>query len=191
MNYLGHLYFSNNNTELMLSNLYGDFVKGSNLEAYTDSVQKGIRLHRAIDNFIDTHPEVLKLRRLLYSELPKISGIAVDLFFDHLLAKNWTNYHELPLTEFLEHFYSCKISSEVHYSLDFLRFIDAMRTHQWLNHYPSEYGLRKSCEGVSSKISFPNTLKIGHIVFKNHEEEITSCFKKYMYDAQEYFKIKD
>ena len=60
----------------MLANLYGDFVKGSNLEAYTESVQTGIRLHRSIDNFIDTHPDVLELKRLLYEDLPKVSGIA-------------------------------------------------------------------------------------------------------------------
>jgi acyl carrier protein phosphodiesterase len=76
VNYLGHLFFSKNDTELMLANLYGDFVKGSNLEAYTESVQTGIRLHRSIDNFIDTHPDVLELKRLLYEDLPKVSGIA-------------------------------------------------------------------------------------------------------------------
>jgi hypothetical protein len=47
-----------------------------------------------------------------------------------------------------------------------------MRAHNWISHYPTEYGLRKSCEGVSAKISFPNHLKEGHLVFKKHEEEI-------------------
>ncbi len=174
----------------MLANLYGDFVKGSKLDAYPSPVQKGIRLHRAIDNFIDTHPEVLKLKRLLYSELPKVSGVAVDLFFDHLLAKNWTSYHDLPLTQFLDRFYTCDIPNTAHFPENFLHFLDAMRTQRWLNHYPSEYGLRKSCEGVSKKLSFPNTLSEAHLVFKNHEVEIEACFLKYMYDAQEYFNIK-
>jgi len=174
----------------MLANLYGDFVKGSNLEAYTEKVQTGIRLHRSIDNFIDTHPDVLALKRMLYANLPKVSGVAIDLYFDHLLAKNWANYHLLSLTDFLDRFYTCEVPTTVNFSTDFLNFIHSMRTHNWLSHYPTEYGLRKSCEGVSSKISFPNRLNEGHLVFKKHEKDITECFKKYMYDASEYFKVK-
>jgi len=174
----------------MLANLYGDFVKGSNLEAYTESVQTGIRLHRSIDNFIDTHPDVLELKRLLYEDLPKVSGIAVDLFFDHLLAKNWSNFHELSLTDFLDRFYKYEAPLTMNFSVEFLNFIHAMRSHNWMSHYPTEYGLRKSCEGVSAKISFPNGLKEGHLVFKKHEEVITECFKKYMHDAFAYFNVK-
>lgn len=174
----------------MLANLYGDFVKGSNLRAYSESVQTGIRLHRSIDNFIDTHPDVLQLKRLLYADLPKVSGVAIDLFFDHLLAKNWSNFHELSLTDFLDRFYVYEAPSTANFSSEFLNFIHAMRTHNWLSHYPTEYGLRKSCEGVSSKISFPNRLKDGHLVFKKYEVDIIECFKKYMHDALEYFDVK-
>jgi len=174
----------------MLANLYGDFVKGSKLDAYENSVQIGIRLHRSIDNFIDTHSDVLKLKQVLYVDLPKVSGIAIDLYFDHLLAKNWASFHELSLTEFLNRFYTCEVPHAANYPLKFLNFIDAMRSHNWLSHYPTEYGLRKSCEGVSAKISFPNGLKEGHLVFKKHEEVITECFKKYMHDALAYFNQK-
>ncbi|MCE2682592.1 MAG: ACP phosphodiesterase [Cryomorphaceae bacterium] len=189
MNYLGHLYFSNNNPELMVANLYGDYVKGSKLDRFSVLVQRGIRLHRAIDNFIDTHPDVLALNRNLYEELPKVSGIAVDLFFDHLLARNWSIYHDMPYIQFLERFYAHQIISQVEYTEDFLKFIEAMRTHDWLSHYPSSYGLLKSCQGVSRKLSFPNLLDTGADVFKKNEDEITQCFKKYMHDARFYFKI--
>ena len=56
MNFLGHLYFSNNNPELMYANLFGDFVKGKDLSMYSPQVQKGILLHRKIDDYIDNHP---------------------------------------------------------------------------------------------------------------------------------------
>lgn len=189
MNYLGHLYFSNNNPELMVANLFGDYVKGSNLERFPALVQNGIRLHRAIDNFIDTHPDVLALKRNLYEDLPKVSGIAVDLFFDHLLARNWSIYHDMTYTEFLERFYTHQIISPEAYTEDFMEFIKAMRIHNWLSHYPSSYGLMKSSEGVSRKLSFPNVLNKAAQVFEKHEAEITRCFEKYMYDARLYFKI--
>src|SRR5690606_11317562 len=105
MNFLGHLYFSNNDTELMLYNLYGDFVKGSHLEVFPPKVERGIRLHREIDSYIDSHPIVHQLTHELHEFLPKVSGIAIDLFFDHLLAKNWLNFHSKPLDVFLDEFY--------------------------------------------------------------------------------------
>ena len=54
----------------MVSNLYGDFVKGRDYSHYPEIVQKGIYLHRSIDNFIDTHPAVTELRLSIYPKLP-------------------------------------------------------------------------------------------------------------------------
>ena len=110
MDFLGHIYFSNNNIELMYSNLFGDFVKGNNFSKYTVDIQEGITLHRHIDNYIDRHPVVLELARFLYPKLPKVSGIAVDIYFDHLLAKNWRQFHTIELDDFLNEFESYPIS---------------------------------------------------------------------------------
>ena len=66
MNYLGHLYFSKNDFELMYYNLFGDFVKGSDLSRFPIKIQEGIRLHREIDHYIDHHPYVRKLLHKLY-----------------------------------------------------------------------------------------------------------------------------
>ena len=106
MNLLGHLYFSDNKQELMYANLFGDFVKGKNLSAFSTVVQSGIVLHRSIDSYIDQHTEVRKLMHILYPILPKVTGIAIDLYFDHCLAKNWKTYHNIPYEEFLEEFYA-------------------------------------------------------------------------------------
>ena len=81
MNYLGHLFFSNNDLELMYANIYGDFIKGSKLSHHPKIIQKGVKLHRSIDSYIDNHPKVLNLKKTLTKDLPKISGIAIDLYF--------------------------------------------------------------------------------------------------------------
>src|SRR5690554_7679267 len=69
----------------MLANLFGDFVKGKDYTYLPQIIQDGVGLHRQIDDFVDRHPLVSELRLKLYKELPKIAGIAIDLFFDHLL----------------------------------------------------------------------------------------------------------
>ncbi|MDD2984449.1 MAG: acyl carrier protein phosphodiesterase [Crocinitomicaceae bacterium] len=189
MNYLGHLYFSNNDSELMTANLFGDFVKGRDLSAYQPKVQEGILLHRKIDSFIDQSETVLILMRKLYASLPKVSSVAIDLFFDHLLAKNWNQFHPVPLDDFLNQYYQNIQLSEQLYAAKFIGMMQKLIEHNWISYYPTLYGLEKSCQGVSSRISFPNELKNGKIVFLEYEEEITDTFFQFMKEANEYFLV--
>lgn len=191
MNYLGHLYFSNNDSALMTANLFGDFVKGSDLTAYSPKVQEGIILHRKIDSYIDQSEIVLVLMRKLYASLPKVSSIAVDLFFDHLLAKNWHLFHPVPLNEFLNQYYGEINLSESVYSSNFIAMMEKLIAYDWISHYPTLYGLEKSCQGVSSKISFPNELKNGKTIFLEKEQEITDSFFMFMKEANEYFMVNN
>jgi acyl carrier protein phosphodiesterase len=188
MNFLGHLYFSRNDHELMYANLFGDHVKGSHLEEYPETIQKGVYLHRSIDTYIDHHPAVIDLLHEVYPELPKVAGIAVDLFFDHLLAINWKKYHSLELEQFLETFYSYQPVVWESFPTDFQQFIGNMRKYRWMNYYARFEGLEKSSQGVASRISFANKLKDAPNVFLKHRPKIESSFNIYMSDAIPYFE---
>lgn len=187
MNYLGHLYFSNNDFELMYYNLFGDFVKGRDLSRFPDKVQKGLTLHREIDNYIDHHEVVIELLHHLYPELPKISGIAVDLFFDHLLAKNWGDYHTVELNEFLNTFYNTTPQYEDHFTKEFKHVLQRIIQGRWINHYGDFDGLKATCEGLSARIPFENVLYKGPVVYKAYESEIENAFRIYMKEAIQHF----
>jgi acyl carrier protein phosphodiesterase len=167
----------------MLNNLYGDFVKGRDLSEYPIVVQKGLRLHREIDFYIDNHPAVLDLTHKLFEHLPKVSGIAVDLYFDHLLAKKWGQFHPENLNAYLEKFYSSIDTSEQYYSTEFRFMIEKLISKNWISYYSQLEGLDKVCKGVSGRISFPNTLVHGKDVFLDFEVEIEKAFEYYMKDA--------
>jgi acyl carrier protein phosphodiesterase len=188
MNFLGHLYFSRNDHELMYANLFGDHVKGTHLENYPESIRQGIFLHRSIDHYIDHHPAVIELLHSLYTELPKVAGIAVDLYFDHLLAVNWNKYHSEDLESYLERFYTYEPTVWQHFPEDFRTFISQMKKYRWMNYYARFEGLEKSSEGVASRISFPNKLKDAPIVFLKYRERIENSFFTYMQDAIPYFE---
>lgn len=184
MNLLGHLYFSNNDLNLMVANLFGDFIKGKKYLDYSKNVQKGVILHRQIDYFIDTHPEVKKLRLKLYNELPKVAGVAIDLYFDHLLAIHWNKYHTSSYSDFLNRFYDFQSIFEAELSVDYRLFLSVLRKRKWIDHYPTSYGLNRLCKGVSSRISFPNALGEAPRVFTNHQLEISMVFHQFMADAK-------
>lgn len=187
MNYLGHIYFSNDNTSLALANLYGDFIKGNKYLEYPSHIQEGILLHRKIDHYIDNHESVRELIKQIRPQLPKVAGIAIDIYFDHLLAKNWNQFHKKSLPNFLSNFYQEINIQQEPYSLEYKQFIELLIERNWLSYYPTEEGLYRMCFGVSQKLSFDNALVQGYKVFKQFENDITSVFHEYMRDADEYF----
>jgi len=187
MNYLGHIYFSQNNPALMYANLFGDFVKGKDLSSYAHYIQKGIRIHREIDHFIDHHPITIELFHHLYPSLPKVAGIAVDIYFDHLLAKNWSAFSSIPFNDFIADFYKFPIIHSDFPNQKFHAMITTMKKYNWILHYKELDGLDKACQGVSARISFENNLYEGLAVFLKNEERITIAFYAFMEKAIEHF----
>lgn len=183
MNFLGHLYFSNEDHQLMYANLHGDFVRGKDFSHLPKKMQQGIELHRMIDDYIDHHPVVLDLMHKLYEPLPKVAGIAVDLYFDHILAKEWKQFHDQPFDQFIDQFYNAPLDNEEHYSDKFKYMISKMKEKNWIYQYQFSYGLMKACQGVSSRISFPNVLNTAHRVFAEYEKDVEKAFHEFMKDA--------
>lgn len=186
MNFLGHLYFSRNDKELMVANLFGDFVRGKDLSHFRPITQQGIYLHRNIDSYIDNHPAVHDLLQKLYKPLPKVAGIAIDLYFDHILAENWNEFHEEKLADFIQRFYDSIDLSHSEYNDTFRTMISKMMEKNWLYQYQFEHGLYKACKGVSNRISFENELKNGLDVYHNYREDIKLAFDLYMKDANDH-----
>ncbi len=187
MNYLGHLFFSNNDIELMYANMYGDFLKGSHLDEWPTIVQRGSHLHRKIDSFIDHHPQVLELKHLLSHALPKIAGIAIDLYFDHILAKNWEKFHPIALRDFVDAFHSHHYDKSIYPNPNFHFVIKKMKTDDWLYNYQFFSGLTFACQGLSKRISFSNQLWNAPDVFNRYQPEIEDVFSQFMSDAIPHF----
>lgn len=172
----------------MYANLQGDYIKGKDLSQWPDIVQKGSYLHRTIDNYIDTHPAVKNLLHQLYPHLPKISGIAIDLYFDHLLARDWTRFHDKPLRSFIDTFYHHQPHFQNSFSREFQFMLDKMKEMDWLYQYQYIRGLSSTSGGLSRRISFENNLHQAPMVFSMLQTEIETAFEQYMETAQPFFQ---
>ena len=100
MNFLAHIYLSFENPKILVGNFIGDFVKGKKLELYGDEIQKGILLHREIDDYTDSHPIVLETKKRLRPNYHHYAPVISDVYYDHFLASLWSNYHKTPLIEY-------------------------------------------------------------------------------------------
>jgi acyl carrier protein phosphodiesterase len=105
MNFLAHIYLSGENDLLKIGNFMADGIRGSHYENYPLEIQKGIILHRAIDTFTDAHPIFRQSTKKLHEKYHHYAGVIVDVFYDHFLAKNWSNYSNEKLEDFVARFY--------------------------------------------------------------------------------------
>ena len=100
MNYLGHLSLAGDQPLDMVANLMGDFVRGPVDERVDARLRDGIRLHRLVDSFTDSHPAFVRSRLRLSARHRRVSALIMDVYYDHLLARNWHLYSDESLQAF-------------------------------------------------------------------------------------------
>ena len=105
MNYLSHLFLAGDNEESKIGNLLGDFVKGKLTDEYSPEIIKGIKAHRKIDKFTDSHDIVRQTRKLISNKRSRYSGVLIDIFFDHFLTVKWDLYSDSEFDNFIDNSY--------------------------------------------------------------------------------------
>jgi acyl carrier protein phosphodiesterase len=105
MNFLAHIYLSGDNDLMKIGNFMADGIHGKHFDTFPMEIQKGIILHRSIDTFTDAHPVFRQSTKRLHANYHHYSGIIVDIFYDHFLAKNWSYYSNERLEDYSERFY--------------------------------------------------------------------------------------
>ena len=105
MNFLAHIYVSGDNDLVKIGNFMADSIRGHSYDVYPMEIQKGILLHRSIDSFTDTHPIYRQSKHRLHEKYGHYSGVIMDIFYDHFLAKNWKTYSDENLEEYANDFY--------------------------------------------------------------------------------------
>lgn len=177
MNYLAHLSLSCQDDELMIGNFIADFVKNKYLDELTPRVLQGIKLHRKIDSFTDTHPVVRESVRHLQPIHRKYAGVIVDILYDYFLFLNWNTYNELPLAEFKSQVYRTLLERLNLIPQQFHHPTKMMVKDDWLSNYTTIDGLEKTFNRVKRRVSKP-------VYFEN----ITTSLLQYHDDLEEEFK---
>lgn len=161
MNILAHAYLSDRHEGLLLGNFIADFVKGDPAHprhGLSADVITGIRLHRAIDTFTDSHPLVDEVRDLLHPRCHKYAGVAVDVFFDHFLARHFTQLTNEPLSDFIGYVYSTIERNLQQLPAGAIRMAGYMIQQDWLTSYQSLEGIDRALKGLSRRTAFPSGL---------------------------------
>ncbi|BCB61746.1 ACP phosphodiesterase [Halomonas sp. A020] len=100
MNFLAHAWLAQPGDDgFLYGNLIADGVKGSDLSGWSPSVAGGIRHHRRVDAWVDQHPSVLLAKRRAPKTQRRYAGIALDIVWDHFIARQHAGAEQSALVE--------------------------------------------------------------------------------------------
>lgn len=157
MNYLAHLHLGGDSPQQLLGSLYGDFVKGPLAGRFPADLEAAIRLHRQIDAFTDRHPLVERARARFPAERRRTSGILLDLFFDHCLARDWAGFSSEPLGLFTGRVYGV-LAAQAQLPERLASIAPRMAAQDWLGSYRDFAVLEQVLQGMSRRLSRPQLL---------------------------------
>lgn len=158
MNFLAHVYLSGDNFSVAVGNLIADQVKRSDVQHFPLEVQKGISLHRAIDEFTDAHPLFKNCVTTLFPIYRHYSRVIVDMYFDHFLAVHWETFHSTSLHDFSNNFYNALKQTEIDFPDKLKRLIHALTTYNWFEQYSSVSGMGAIMAQMDKRTRFDSNL---------------------------------
>lgn len=135
--------------------MLGDFVKGPLRGELPERIEIGVALHRATDSWFDRQPEVAAARARFAPPFRRFAGIAIDLCYDHLLARHWQHYHHQPLADFSGEFYG---QLQTHYSQlppRAQKFADHAPRIRLLEGYGADHAIEQALGRISLRLSRP------------------------------------
>ncbi|RDI05468.1 ACP phosphodiesterase [Flavobacterium sp. AG291] len=189
MNFLAHIYLSGDNDLIKIGNFMADGIHGKPDNFPTD-VQKGIMLHRAIDTYTDAHPVFRQGTKRLHARYHHYAGVIMDIFYDHFLAKNWSDYHNQPLLDYTLAFYK---SLEENYEMLTEKtkvLMPYMVQYNWLASYATIEGIGRILTQMDNRTKNKSGMRTSvdelQEFYKEYETEFTAFFE----DIQVFVKEK-
>lgn len=177
MNYLAHLHIAEASDSNLLGNLLGDFVKGNPSEQFSEDIVQGIRLHRWVDAYTDSHEVMILAKALFPSTTRRFSPIALDMFWDHCLAKHWQRFHSQTLRQFvLDAEKKVKIDHSSSLPERYMMVSDKMWQGRWLESYADFENIHFALQRMSLRRERMKPLAECYVSLEDSYQDLESLF---------------
>lgn len=189
MNYLAHCFLSCSDEDLMMGNIITDFMKKKEEKNYTGKVLEGIRLHRQIDTYTDSHSASLDLRKMLRKRHGKYASVVVDLVWDYMLCTNWDHYSDTDIHSFAQPIYEILLKRKVELPASFNKKIEAMVQDDFLLSYSTTEKMRKSLQWMDQRVNFPSDFEGAIIDVRENYGQIEDLFNQFFPDLISFVEL--
>lgn len=167
--------------------MISDFVKGKRKFDFPENIQKGILLHRSIDEFTDHHPAAKEAASYFRKDYRLYAPAFIDIVFDYFLARDpsvFTDSGELEA-----------FADQTYRTLD--RFTDIlpspfdimfphMKNKNWLLNYQHTWGIHNSFKGLVSRAEYMNDAEPAFQTFIQQNKALADCYNDFFPSLREF-----
>ena len=185
MNFLAHALLAGDDDDDRVGGLMGDFVKGLLPAGLPPALASGVALHRAIDSFADRHPAFAASRTRISATRRRVGGVLVDLFYDHLLARDWADHGAGSLDDYTAGLYATLQRYRGVLPEPANAVATRMQTHDWLASYRDVAAIGRAIDLMAvHRLRRPNALAGGIDEFLADAPGFAADFSSFLPDAQ-------
>ncbi|MEH0712254.1 ACP phosphodiesterase [Vibrio owensii] len=191
MNFLAHLHIADHCNSHLMGNLLGDFVKGDPSKQYQTDISNGIKLHRFVDRITDHHALVEECKPHFTGVARRFAPIALDMFWDHCLAKHWRTFSPKSLDSFVRYAYS-EVNKQISDDLPprFLMLHRRMWSGGWLQSYQDleniEFALHRMSQRSPRMADLTTTFEVLDNEYEQLEAKFAALYQDVLRQSAEY-----
>ena len=186
MNYLAHAYLSFGEPDILIGNMISDFIKGKKQFDYLLPVQKGIQLHRAIDEFTDFHAVTKEAKQLLKQAAGGYAGAFIDVVYDHFLALDSEVHSKADWDFFSADVYRQLSFRETELPEKFRHILPYMISQNWLVNYRELTGIENSFRGLCHRAIYLSDSKPIFELFITQYDKLQHLYFQFFPDVKKF-----
>lgn len=186
MNFLAHAVLAGADPALIVGGVVGDWIKGPLPGTLPADLARGVALHRAIDSFAEGHPAFRASRARVSPARRRYAGVLVDIFYDHLLARDWAEHGPAPLPAYCAGIYRHiaerldELPAPAHHALQL------MVRENWLGSYADIDGIADVLRRMALRARLPNPLAGSEAEFLADADGFSEDFRAWLGDARKF-----
>lgn len=191
MNHLAHFFLARRSAEAVVGAFLGDFVKGKIGENdFPEQMRVEIMVHRYIDGFTDADESILQSKAIFKKTRRRFAGIALDVAFDHFLARNWSVYTNESLREFTQNVYEDLSRNLQYFPPNFQAVLPRMIADDWLASYKDFERVKFSLQRMSFRVRGGESLAQTFEEIKANYDFFDELFKEFFPRLQDFVNEK-
>lgn len=146
MNHIAHFLLAPHTGRSAIGTLLADFQRGPIASTLPAEIGAAIALHRAVDSYTDAHPATHAAKAAFAPGARRYAGVALDLYFDHCLVREWNEYADETFAHFIgaTHARLAEGLAAPYVPERMRRMAAAMRSEDWLSAYAEFDGVERA-----------------------------------------------
>ncbi|HVF34220.1 MAG TPA: ACP phosphodiesterase [Candidatus Saccharimonadia bacterium] len=177
MNHLAHAVLAGDEPGMIVGSLLGDFWRGALDPAWPEPLGRGVRLHRRTDVVTDSHAAVVAARARFEPPLRRYAGILLDVWFDHVLARDYERFAGEPLAPRLARVYAALADVPASAPASYALFAERTRRHDTLGRYEDPEFVESVFELIGARLAHANPVAHAYAAVAALDAPITRAFQ--------------